>query len=127
SPYGAPALRFWDAARRGAATDGRPMSEGEPSNRSNDFDERLRRVRERAPGEEKAACGERSQTGTAFAFACRIAILLVAALLVGGGIGWLLDHWFGTTPLFLIIFFFLGAGAGMLNVFRAAKELNRGG
>jgi len=47
-------------------------------------------------------------------------------LVVGGGIGWLLDHWLGTLPLFLLIFFFLGAGAGLLNVFRAAKEMNRG-
>ncbi len=103
------------------------MSEGEPPNRSNDFDERLRRLRERAPGEEKTTPDATSPTGSAFGFAFRIGVELLAALLVGGGIGWLLDHWFGTTPLFLIVFFFLGAGAGMLNVFRAAKELNRGG
>ena len=103
------------------------MSEGEPPNRSNDFDERLRRLRERAPGEEKTTSGATSPTGSAFGFAFRIGVELLVALLVGGGIGWLLDHWFGTTPVFLLIFFFLGAGAGMLNVFRAAKELNRGG
>ena len=103
------------------------MSEGEPPNRSNDFDERLRRLRERAPGEKKTAPDDNSPARSAFGFAFRIGVELLAALLVGGGIGWLLDHWFGTTPVFLLIFFFLGAGAGMLNVFRAAKELNRGG
>ena len=102
------------------------MSEGEPPTRSNDFDERLRRLRERAPSEKKADSGPSSPTKTAFGFAFRIGVELLAALLVGGGIGWLLDRWFGTLPLFLLIFFFLGAGAGMLNVFRAAKELNRG-
>ena len=58
-------------------------------------------------------------------FAFRAGVELMAALIVGGGIGWLLDHWFGTVPLFLLIFFFLGAGAGLLNVFRAAKQMNR--
>jgi ATP synthase protein I len=101
------------------------MSEGDPPNRSSDFDERLRRLRERAPGEQKTDPGTGSPTGTAFGLAFRIGVELLAALLVGGGIGWLLDHWLGSTPLFLIVFFFLGAGAGMLNVFRAAKELNR--
>jgi F0F1-type ATP synthase assembly protein I len=33
----------------------------------------------------------------------------------------------GTMPLFLLVFFFLGAAAGLLNVFRAAKEMNRDG
>ncbi len=102
------------------------MSEGDPPNRSNDFDERLRRLRERTPAEKETVPGAASPTGTAFGFAFRIGVELLAALLVGGGIGWLLDHWLGTMPLFLIIFFFLGAGAGMLNVFRAAREMNRG-
>jgi ATP synthase protein I len=102
------------------------MSEGEPPKRSSDFDERLRQLRERAPREDKAVQGPDSPSRTAIGFAFRIGVELLAALLVGGGIGWLLDHWLGTTPLFLLIFFFLGAGAGMLNVFRAAKEMNRG-
>ena len=103
------------------------MSEGDPPNRSSDFDERLRRLRERAPDERKTATSDDSPARSAFGFAFRIGVELLAALVVGGGIGWLLDHWFGTSPIFLLIFFFLGAGAGMLNVFRAAKELNRGG
>jgi ATP synthase protein I len=42
---------------------------------------------------------------------------------VGGGIGWLLDQWLGTLPWFLLLFFFLGAAAGTMNVFRTAKEI----
>src|SRR5437764_9325075 len=103
------------------------MSEGEPPKRSKDFDERLRRLRERTPSEEKTVAGADSPSRSAFGFAFRIGVELLAALVVGGGIGWLLDHWLGTLPLFLLIFFFLGAGAGMLNVFRAAKEMNREG
>jgi ATP synthase protein I len=51
---------------------------------------------------------------------------LLAAMVVGAGIGWLLDWWLATLPLFLLVFFFLGAGAGMFNVFRRATEMNRG-
>ena len=58
-------------------------------------------------------------------FAFRIGIELVAALMVGAGLGWLLDRWLGTGPFLFLLFFFLGAAAGILNVFRAAKEMQR--
>lgn len=53
----------------------------------------------------------------------RIAIELVAALCVGLALGWVFDRILGTRPWGLIVFFFLGAAAGMLNVFRAVKNL----
>ena len=56
-----------------------------------------------------------------FGQAFRIAAELVSGLLVGLGIGWGLDEWLGTKPWLLILFFFLGAAAGMLNVYRATK------
>ena len=48
---------------------------------------------------------------------------LVAAVAVGTIIGFILDSWFGTKPWLIIIFFFLGAAAGMLNVIRAANRM----
>ena len=48
---------------------------------------------------------------------------LIAAVIVGTIIGFILDSWFGTKPWLIIIFFFLGAAAGMLNVIRAAKKM----
>ena len=56
--------------------------------------------------------------GLSIAF--RIGIELVSALVVGVGIGYLLDVWLDTKPWFLVGFFFVGAAAGMLNVYRAA-------
>ncbi len=47
---------------------------------------------------------------------------LLAGLAVGVGLGLLLDRWLGTTPFLLIVFFFLGAAAGMLNVYRTATR-----
>ena len=45
---------------------------------------------------------------------------LVAAVAVGTIIGFILDSWFDTKPWLIIIFFFLGAAAGMLNVIKSS-------
>lgn len=80
-----------------------------------DLDKRLREARTRRPrGNGKAA-----STGVGLAF--RIGTELVAGLVVGVGIGWLLDYWLGTKPWLMVLFFFLGAGAGILNVYRAVS------
>ena len=48
---------------------------------------------------------------------------LVAAVVVGTIIGFILDNWFDTKPILIIIFFLFGAAAGITNVFRAAKRM----
>ena len=48
---------------------------------------------------------------------------LVAAVVVGTIIGFILDNWFDTKPLLIIVFFLFGATAGIMNVFRAAKRM----
>ena len=48
----------------------------------------------------------------------RIATELLAGLLIGTSLGWLIDNWLNTSPLFLIIFFLLGGAAGILNLWR---------
>jgi ATP synthase protein I len=108
-------------------SEGQPPTEGEPAKRLNDLEDRLRRLRDRAPEEEEKVVSRGSSPQSAYGFAFRIGVELVVALAVGGGIGWVLDHWLGTMPLFLLVFFVLGAVAGLLNVFRAAKQMNRDG
>ncbi len=66
---------------------------------------------------------------TQMGIATRFATELVAALLVGGAVGWGLDWVAGhfgvhTKPVFLILFVVLGAAAGIRNVMRAAGEIN---
>ena len=54
--------------------------------------------------------------------ALKISTELVASVVVGSTIGFLLDNWFDTKPLLIICFFFIGVAAGILNVFRSAKK-----
>jgi ATP synthase protein I len=69
--------------------------------------------------------GQASRRGTQLGFAFRLATELVAGFVVGGFIGWTLDEWLGTMPLFLLVFFGLGAAAGILNVVRTAHSMNQ--
>ena len=77
-----------------------------------------KRISERAT---KNTNNQSSLLGIAF----KMSTELVAAVLVGTIIGFIFDNWFGTKPWLIIIFFFLGATAGMLNVIRAAKRMQK--
>ena len=57
--------------------------------------------------------------------ALKISTELVAAVVVGSIIGFLLDGWFDTKPLLTICFFFMGVAAGILNVFKSAKKMQK--
>jgi ATP synthase protein I len=57
---------------------------------------------------------------SAIARGFRLSSELVAAVLLGAGIGWLLDRWLGISPWGLIVYLLLGFAAGVLNVMRAA-------
>tara|TARA_B100001013_G_scaffold60664_1_gene31771 strand:+ start:314 stop:598 length:285 start_codon:yes stop_codon:yes gene_type:complete len=57
--------------------------------------------------------------------ALKISTELVAAVVVGSTIGFILDNWFDTKPLLTICFFFMGVAAGILNVFKSAKKMNK--
>ena len=50
---------------------------------------------------------------------------LVAAVLVGTIIGFIFDTWFGTKPWLILTFFFVGVIAGILNVIRSAKNMQK--
>jgi ATP synthase protein I len=77
---------------------------------------RAERLRQEAGGSGGAPRG-------AMGLGLRMATELAAALIVGLALGWVVDRVFGTRPWGLIIFFFLGVAAGMVNVFRAARGI----
>jgi ATP synthase protein I len=89
-----------------------------------DFGRRLRRAQGEREQTAGAASGVNSR-GLGMAF--RMATELVAALIVGGAIGWFLDRWLDTRPWLFLVFLALGMAAGMLNAFREAKRLEREG
>tara|TARA_Y100000590_G_scaffold338201_1_gene385374 strand:+ start:746 stop:1036 length:291 start_codon:yes stop_codon:yes gene_type:complete len=55
--------------------------------------------------------------------ALKIGTELVAAVVVGTILGFILDNWFDTRPWLTIIFFFMGVAAGFLNVIKSAKSM----
>ena len=82
------------------------------------LDARLKKARgEQAPTPPQAST-------SSFAEGLRLSLEMVAAVVVGGGIGWFLDGWLDTMPLFLLIFLALGLVAGIRNVYKAANRLS---
>ena len=65
--------------------------------------------------------GSNSSIGVAF----KMSTELVAAVVVGTIIGFILDNWFGTKPWLILIFFFVGVIAGISNVIRSAKNMQK--
>ena len=93
---------------------------GSPGGKSS-LEERLRAARGRHGLDATPSAGNRSPGsfgGSALGIGLRVGVELVSALVVAVGIGWALDHWLHTMPLFLIVFLFLGGAAGVLNVWR---------
>ena len=62
-----------------------------------------------------------SPIGNAF----KLSTELVSAVAVGTIIGFILDKTFGTKPWLILIFFFVGVIAGIMNVIKSAKKMQK--
>ncbi len=85
-----------------------------------DFKTRLKIAKSKL---EKNMNQDDEKRGSFIGFAFKLGTELVAAVVVGTIIGFILDTWFDTKPWLIIIFFFLGSAAGMLNVIKTAKRI----
>ena len=65
----------------------------------------------------------KKESGASFGF--KISTEIIAALVVGVGIGIIVDNYFNTKPIGLIIFFIFGALAGFLNVYRVMRRIEK--
>lgn len=114
------------------ASDGRPGETGrtgpgqfgDAPARDSDLERRRRELdatlAARRPAEEITAETSKSRGMAGFGNALRLSSEFIAGILVGAGLGWVIDHWAGTSPWGLIVFLLLGFGAGVLNVLRSA-------
>ena len=87
-----------------------------------DFKTRLKIAKSKI---KKQALSNNEKRGSFMGNAFKLGTELVAAVGVGTIIGFILDSWFDTKPWLIIIFFFLGTAAGMLNVFKAANRMQK--
>ena len=85
---------------------------------------RLRKARKEAD-DAAGRSQPKADMRSGLAFAMRIGVELVATLIVGGGIGLFLDRWLGTAPWLMLVFFILGAAAGLLNIYRVMTGLGQ--
>ena len=83
-----------------------------------EFGSRLQKARDVRQAAEQPRT---SQTGLGRAL--QVAVEMVAALAVGGGIGWLLDDWLDTKPWLMLTFLLIGVAAGLKNAFRTARRM----
>ena len=87
-----------------------------------DFKTRLKIAKSKI---KKQLDNDNEKRGSFMGSAFKLGTELVAAVAVGTIIGFILDTLFDTKPWLIIIFFFLGAEAGMLNVIRAANRMQK--
>ena len=87
-----------------------------------DFKTRLKIAKSKI---EKQLQSDSEKKGSFMGSAFKLGTELVAAVAVGTIIGFILDNWFDTKPWLIIIFFFLGTSAGILNVVRTANRMQK--
>tara|TARA_B100001248_G_scaffold207241_1_gene161286 strand:- start:91 stop:378 length:288 start_codon:yes stop_codon:yes gene_type:complete len=87
-----------------------------------DFKTRLKIAKSKI---KKQVESESEKKGSFMGSAFKLGTELVAAVAVGTIIGFILDSWFDTKPWLMIIFFFLGTAAGILNVIRTANRMQK--
>lgn len=97
---------------------------GRTDRSADDLDMRRRTLEAALASKRPAKAGEADGANTrgmaGFGNALRLSSEFIAGILVGGGLGWVIDYAAGTSPWGLIVFLLLGFGAGVLNVLRSA-------
>mgnify|MGYP006108471313 FL=1 len=86
-----------------------------------DFKTRLKIAKKKLKNSSENTDNNRNSSSMGSAF--KLSTDLVAHVAVGTIIGFILDSWFDTKPWLMIVFFFLGSAAGILNVIKAAKRM----
>lgn len=103
----------------------RPQDDGKPASVTTDLAARIAR----AQGERKVGADAERASATkdmsGMSRGLRLGSEFIAAILVGAGIGYLLDLWLGTSPWIMLVMLLVGFAAGVMNVTRSAAEMNK--
>jgi ATP synthase protein I len=100
------------------------MKRDDESSKLDDLESRIDQLR-RDAGLARDDEPEQTTGPRGYGAGVQIGVELLAGILVGGFIGYWLDRWLDTWPIFFMVMFFAGAGAGMLNAFRYVNRMNK--
>jgi ATP synthase protein I len=111
------------------AANGRPSGEMSPADREA-FKKRAAELGAKldAAKHKDATSGGTARSGAsveangAMGRGLRVSAELIGGVVAGGGLGWVLDRWLGTTPWLFIVFFLLGSAAGIMNIVRIGQR-----
>lgn len=101
--------------------------QGQPENArgaTRDLASRIASAKREREREDNRSARDASPEMSGMARGMRIGTEFIAAVLVGAGIGYLIDLGLGTSPWGLLILLLMGFAAGILNVIRVVTEMN---
>lgn len=90
-----------------------------------EIDERLNALRRRTSGVQGSHSSPPHPVGRMMWLAFNVVSDLIAGVICGLGIGYGLDRWLGTRPVFIAVFLILGCIAGVLNVVRFLQRYDK--
>ena len=103
----------------------RPPGGAGPASVTSDLAARI----SRAQGERRADVGQAGKSAaknmSGMSRGLRLGSEFIAAILVGAGMGYVFDMWFGTSPWIMLVMLLVGFAAGVLNVARSASQMNK--
>ena len=101
------------------------QDDGKPGSLTSDLAARIERARGAPEARSRAAGQSSTRDMTGLSRGLRLGSEFVAAILVGAGIGFLLDLWLGTSPWILLVMLIVGFAAGVMNITRSVSEMNK--
>ena len=115
----------------GTRPDNRPRGELSPEEKAaferrlSDLGGRLDEAATSKSGDKAVEDAANAARSKALGMGFSIAAQLVAGVLVGGAIGYYLDRWLGSAPWLMVLFLMFGFAAGLMNVIRTAREMQK--
>ncbi len=103
----------------------RLQSDGKREPLTSDLAARIARARAEVSGSDDKVTTTAVRDMSGLSRGLRLGSEFIAAILVGAGMGYLLDLWLGTGPWAMLVMLMVGFAAGVLNVVRSAAEMNR--